>query len=127
MPAPREIARQRLGIKPNNKIILSIDGGGMRGIITLQLLKELEKLAGSPCYMWCDMVAGTSTGGLIASLILNKKSAVEIEQYYNQLVEKVFTKRSPLANRIYNPPAYDKKNFRAHTKRIVGDQTLKEL
>lgn len=127
MSTPREIARKNLGIKPANKIIISIDGGGMRGIFTLQLLKELEKLAGSPCYEWCDMVAGTSTGGLIASLILNKKSAIEIEEYYNQLVEKVFTKRSPLANRVYNPPAYDKKNFRVHTKRIVGDKTLKDL
>ena len=127
MSSPREIARQKLGVKANNKIILTIDGGGMRGIFTLQLLKELEKLAGSPCYIWCDMLAGTSTGGLIASLILNKKSAIEIEEYYNQLVEKVFTKRSSLANRVYNPPAYDKKYFRSHTKRIVGNKTLKDF
>jgi hypothetical protein len=127
MSTQREIARKNLGVKPNNKIILSIDGGGMRGIFTLQLLKELEKLADSPCYVWCDMVAGTSTGGLIASLILNKKSAIEIEQYYDQLVEKVFTKRSKLANRIYNPPAFDKKNFRTLVKKIVGNKTLREL
>lgn len=99
----------------------------MRGIFTLQLLKHLELLAGSPCYEWCDMVAGTSTGGLISSLILNKKSAIEIEAYYNTLVEKVFTKRSWVAHRIYNPPAYDKKNFRKIIKEIVGNQTLKQL
>lgn len=123
----RETARRNLGIPLTNKIILSIDGGGMRGIFTLQLLKKLEMLAGSPCYEWCDMVAGTSTGGLISSLILNKKSAVEIEEYYNTLVAKVFTRRSWLANRIYNPPAYDKRNFRKLTRDLVGDQTLKQL
>lgn len=127
MPTQREIARQNLGVKPSNKIILSIDGGGMRGIFTLQLLKELEKLAESPCYEWCDMVAGTSTGGLIASLILNKKSAVEIEQLYDKLVQRVFTKRSIFASRVFNPPEYDKKNFRIETKRIVGDKTLKDV
>lgn len=127
MPTPKEIARTNLGIPLQNKIILSIDGGGMRGIFTIQLLKQLEILAGSPCYQWCDMVAGTSTGGLITSLILNKKSAIEIEEYYNSLVAKVFTKRSPLAHRIYNPPAYSKKNFRKLTKELVGNQTLKEL
>lgn len=127
MANPKEIARKNLGIPAANKIILSIDGGGMRGIFTLQILKKLEWLAGGPCYEWCDMVAGTSTGGLISSLILNKKSAVEIEEYYNTLVSKVFTKRSWLANRIYNPPAYDKEHFRKLTRDIVGDRTLKEL
>jgi hypothetical protein len=127
MATLRETARTNLGIPQQNKIILSIDGGGMRGILTVQLLKHLELLAGSPCYAWCDMVAGTSTGGLISSLILNKKSAIEIEEYYNSLVAKVFTKRSWLAHRIYNPPAYDKKNFRKLTREIVGNQTLRQL
>lgn len=127
MANPRELARKNLGVPAENKVILSIDGGGMRGIFTLQILKKLEWLAGSPCYEWCDMVAGTSTGGLISSLILNKKSAVEIEEYYNTLVPKVFTRKSWLAHRIYNPPAYDKKNFRKLTREIVGDRTLKEL
>lgn len=127
MDESRKIARENLGIPLRNKVILSIDGGGMRGIFTLQILKKLEWLAGSPCYKWCDMVAGTSTGGLISSLILNKKSAIEIEEIYDTLVSKVFTKRSWLANRIYNPPAYDKKNFRELTHELVGDQTLKQL
>jgi len=127
MDETRKVARENLGIPLRNKVILSIDGGGMRGIFTLQILKKLEWLAGSPCYKWCDMVAGTSTGGLISSLILNKKSAIEIEEIYDTLVSKVFTKRSWLANRIYNPPAYDKKNFRELTHTLVGDQTLKQL
>lgn len=127
MATAKEIARKNLGIPIQNKIILSIDGGGMRGIFTLQLLKQLEQLAGSPCYEWCDMVAGTSTGGLITSLILNKKSASEIEEYYTSFLAKVFLKRSPLAHRVYNPPAYSKKNFRKLTKEIVGNQTLKHL
>ncbi len=88
MDETRKVARENLGIPLRNKVILSIDGGGMRGIFTLQILKKLEWLAGSPCYKWCDMVAGTSTGGLISSLILNKKSTIEIEEIYDTLVSK---------------------------------------
>jgi uncharacterized protein len=37
--------------------------------MTLQLLKKLEEIAGIPCFELFDMVAGTSTGGIIAGLI----------------------------------------------------------
>src|SRR6478609_1336898 len=112
MATKKQIAHQNLGIPEGNKVILSVDGGGMRGILTIQLLKKLEAIAGSPCYEWCDMVAGTSTGAIIVGLILKKKSAAEIEDHYIKLVSRVFTKRNMLANRYYNPPAFDKKNYR---------------
>ena len=42
-------AFEKLNIKPQQRIILSLDGGGMRGILTIQLLKQLEAVAGIPC------------------------------------------------------------------------------
>lgn len=123
----REIARKNLNIGVNKKIIISIDGGGMRGIFTIQLLKKLEELAGSPIYEWADMVAGTSTGAIISALITKKKSAIEIEEKYEQLVSQVFTSRGLLANRFYNPPAFDKVNYRKQLKTIIGDDTLKTV
>ena len=122
----KEIAHTHLGIAPNHKVILSIDGGGMRGIYTLQLLKKLEELAGAPCYQWCDMVAGTSTGGIIAALILSKKTAAEIEQLYINLISKVFTKRNLFSDRFLNPPKFDKINYRKYLKNIIGDTTLEQ-
>ena len=74
MTQKKERAHKNLNIPPENKIILSIDGGGMRGIFTLQLLKKLEEVAESPIYEWCDMVAGTSTGAIICGMILCKKT-----------------------------------------------------
>lgn len=127
METKKQIARTNLGVPQKNRIILSIDGGGMRGILTIQLLKRLETIAGSPCYEWCDMVAGTSTGGIIASLILKKKSAKEIEDLYVKLVSRVFTKRNILANRFYNPPAFDKENYRNLVKEIIGNSTLQDV
>ena len=115
-----------LGVPAGNKVILSIDGGGMRGIFTVQLLKKLEEVAGAPCYEWCDMVAGTSTGAIIASLILTKHTAAEIEDKYVELVSKVFTKRNFIADRYINPPKFDKVNYRKYVKEIIGDITLKQ-
>lgn len=127
MPTKKQTAYNNLGIPSGKKVIISIDGGGMRGIFTVQLLKKLEELAGSPCYEWCDMVAGTSTGAIIAGLMLKKNDANKIEEYYMNLVSRVFTKRNFLANRYYNPPAFDKKNYRNLLKQIIGDSTLEEL
>ena len=48
------------------KHILSIDGGGIRGILPLALLTEIESRR-RPCADLFDMVAGTSIGGIIAT------------------------------------------------------------
>jgi hypothetical protein len=120
MPTPK----QNLGIPEQNRIILALDGGGMRGILTLQLLKKLEEVAGAPCHQWCDMIAGTSTGAIIAGLILKRKSAKEIEDLYLQLVSQVFTKRNFFADRYLNPPKFDKKKYRNLLKQIIGDVSL---
>lgn len=46
--------------------ILSIDGGGIRGIIPARWLAELERRSGKPTCELFDLIAGTSTGGIIA-------------------------------------------------------------
>ncbi|KXN69898.1 FabD/lysophospholipase-like protein [Conidiobolus coronatus NRRL 28638] len=48
--------------------ILSIDGGGIKGIIPGVILKEIEKAAGIPACHLFDLIAGTSTGGILAAL-----------------------------------------------------------
>lgn len=119
-------ARKNLNIPLNHHIIISLDGGGMRGILTIQLLKKLEEVAGAPIYQWCNMVAGTSTGAIIAGLILKEKTAAEIEDLYKKMVSRVFTKRNLLASRFFNPPAFDKVNYRNILKQTVGDVTLQQ-
>ncbi len=46
--------------------ILSLDGGGIRGVIPALVLAELERLAGRPVSQMFDLIAGTSTGGILA-------------------------------------------------------------
>src|SRR3989442_4572018 len=54
--------------------ILSIDGGGIRGIIPAMVLAELERKTGRPICNLFDLIAGTSTGGVLA-LALTKPDA----------------------------------------------------
>lgn len=46
--------------------ILSIDGGGIRGIIPAMILAEIEKQTNKPISSLFDLIAGTSTGGILA-------------------------------------------------------------
>ncbi|MCA0371007.1 MAG: patatin-like phospholipase family protein [Proteobacteria bacterium] len=46
--------------------ILSIDGGGVRGVIPLTILSEIERRTGKPISESFDVITGTSTGGVIA-------------------------------------------------------------
>jgi len=125
MDAVRLQAFQKLNIDVNNRAILCLDGGGMRGILTIQLLKKLEETAGIPCYQLFDMIAGTSTGGIISGLIATGHTALEIEKLYENLVTEVFDKKL-LGNRFINPPAFTKEKYRTLLKGVVDDATLQE-
>jgi uncharacterized protein len=62
------------------KKILSIDGGGIRGVIPAVLLAEIERRTGRPIAETFDLVAGTSTGGILA-LGLTKPGANGTARY----------------------------------------------
>jgi predicted acylesterase/phospholipase RssA len=55
--------------KGNTRWICAIDGGGMRGIIALRALEQLEAYYETRCSTMFDMFAGTSTGGIIAAAL----------------------------------------------------------
>lgn len=50
--------------------ILCLDGGGMRGLALVQMLKEMERRTGRRVRDMFDLVAGTSTGGMIAAALI---------------------------------------------------------
>ncbi|KAH0890249.1 LOW QUALITY PROTEIN: hypothetical protein HID58_052678 [Brassica napus] len=83
--------------------ILSIDGGGIRGIIPATILafleSELQKLDGNEARLadYFDVVAGTSTGGLVTAMLTapNKEgrplfAASEIKEFYLEHCPKIF-------------------------------------
>jgi patatin-like phospholipase/acyl hydrolase len=79
--------------------VLSIDGGGIRGIIPATVLAELERRAGKPVAELFDLFAGTSTGGILA-LALTKPdqagrpawSAESLIELYEREGPKIFSR-----------------------------------
>jgi hypothetical protein len=120
-------AFDRLHIPPQNRALLCLDGGGIRGIMTIQILKALEEQAGAPCHQVFDMVAGTSTGAIIGGLIAAGHTAAEIDVLYEMFVGQVFTRRSPFAWQIVNPPTWSKANYRKLLKEKLGDVSLRQV
>jgi uncharacterized protein len=92
---------------PGPKRILALDGGGIRGAITLGFLKQLEdtvKERLGPEARLCDyfdFIGGTSTGSIIAALLAVGKKVSEIQQLYLQLGERVFGTKKNFFGRIY--------------------------
>lgn len=73
------------------KVILTIDGGGMRGIIPVAMLAELERMTGRRIQDLVHMVAGTSTGAIIAAGIALGMSAQEmLDVIYKDRLPKAF-------------------------------------
>lgn len=69
--------------------ILTLNGGGSKGVYTLGVLNELEKSLGSPLHQHFDLIYGTSTGAIIASLISLGNNVKFIEEKYFELVPDI--------------------------------------
>ncbi|AEE49583.1 patatin-like phospholipase family protein [Haliscomenobacter hydrossis] len=91
--------------------ILSLDGGGIRGIIPATILSAIEEKAKKPISELFDLVAGTSTGGIIASGLLipdaenanqPKYSAGNLLEFYTKEGARIFKKRLGLRVRGSN-------------------------
>ncbi|GGX87789.1 patatin-like phospholipase family protein [Vogesella alkaliphila] len=77
--------------------ILTLDGGGAKGFYTLGVLKEIEAMLGCPLYKRFDLVFGTSTGAIIASLIALGYEVDQIHALYVTHVPRVMACKSATA------------------------------
>jgi hypothetical protein len=105
--------------------ILSFDGGGTRGVLSIALLKELMLRVGksSPFEMF-DIICGTSTGGIIAGLLGIIRTRVdESESMYDELIDKVFGSKSNL-KLVTEQAFYDEVEFENILYRLCGDELM---
>lgn len=92
------------------KKILTLDGGGIRGIITIEILKEIETLLRSslnqnePIVLadYFDYISGTSTGAIIAACLSLGWSVDKIREFYIHRGAKMFDKASFLRRFKYS-------------------------
>ncbi|MCU4180172.1 patatin-like phospholipase family protein [Bosea sp. BH3] len=75
--------------------ILSLDGGGAKGFYTLGVLREIEGLVGCRLHEKFDLIFGTSTGAIIASLLALGHSVEEIHVVYKQYVPTIMKQKTP--------------------------------
>src|SRR5690606_373728 len=70
--------------------ILAIDGGGVKGVFPAAFLAALEEETGRPAAAHFDLIAGTSTGGIIALALGLGLSAREIVDFYRRYGPEIF-------------------------------------
>lgn len=75
--------------------ILSLDGGGIRGAFSAAFLAELERELGIRMADHFDLIAGTSTGGIIGIGLALGAPAERIENFFQSKGRQVFQKRQP--------------------------------
>ncbi|KAG7419804.1 Calcium-independent phospholipase A2-gamma [Fusarium oxysporum f. sp. rapae] len=90
-------------IKPKHAAprVLSLDGGGVRGIVELCVLRQIERHVGYgiAIHELFDLVVGTSTGGIVALGIFHQRwSTDDAINRFRDLARKAFTLRLGLGN-----------------------------
>lgn len=104
--------------------ILSIDGGGMKGVFACSYLNTLEKHFQVSLYNHFDLIAGTSTGGIIALGIGARKSAADILEFYREHGRAIFPPQIPgmvFVNQLSKGHGYTNKALRRALKGVFVD------
>ncbi|XP_043924421.1 85/88 kDa calcium-independent phospholipase A2 isoform X2 [Protopterus annectens] len=94
--------------------LLCLDGGGIKGLVLIQLLLALEKAAGRPIRELFDWVSGTSTGGILALAIVHGKSMEYLRCLYFRMKAEVFKGSRPYESAPLEE--FLKREFGEHTK-----------
>jgi uncharacterized protein len=110
-------------------VALAIDGGGIRGLIPALVLAEIERRTGRPIASMVDLIAGTSTGGIIACALAlpDPMPAEEIATLYEREGPVIFD-RSALhtitSANGYLDQRYDDKGLVDTLRRYLGTTRL---
>lgn len=112
--------------------VLTMDGGGYRGLFTAQLLAEWERQLGRPIATCFDLIVGTSTGGIVALGVASGMPASALVDFYIEDGKKIFPAPRSIwrfwagakhwITRKYNPAPLE-----AALKQRFGNKTMSDL
>jgi hypothetical protein len=118
------------------KRVLSLDGGGVKGMLTLGMLKPLEeelraRAGGGADFRLCDyydLIGGTSTGAIIATGLALGMSVDELIELYRKLGPEVFGRTA--GDGVFLQSKFDSKKLRralasVMTTKTIGSQDLR--
>lgn len=120
---------------PSERCLLSIDGGGIRGLMTAVWLHALQHRLPGPLAAHVDVFAGTSTGALLAAALGADMTTEDIVDHYRHHGERLFPRGfARLANqfgRVFTeglwPARYDAEPLARLLRTLFADMTLGAL
>lgn len=104
--------------------LLCIDGGGIRGIFAIAILQALEEEVGHPVGELFDVVAGTSTGAIIAASVSLNKNMKEVYESYKYYGEKIFTRQAKVG--LFKS-VYSDRSLRHLLKKAFGEVEMEDI
>jgi uncharacterized protein len=115
--------------------ILSLDGGGIRGIVAAKMLAAIEKEINQPLNEYFHLIAGTSTGSILAAAIANGHSSEDIVNLYQQKSAIIFPykkrfslRRIPLLLKHgISAPKYSEKGLTEVLQAAFGSKKLFDI
>jgi patatin-like phospholipase/acyl hydrolase len=110
--------------------ILTIDGGGIRGLIVLHVLCEIEKRTGKRINELFDVISGVSVGAMIAAMLkIGEISCDEMIELFKKSGKNLFSKPSPLSivGAGLFVPKYSAEKYGAELRKILGDRKMSDV
>jgi uncharacterized protein len=100
--------------------MLALDGGGIRGVLTLSILKAIETQLKQPLWQYFDYIAGTSTGAIIAAGLARGMSVDELIAFYKSTGTAMF-QRTRFLERLNS--LYRDGPLQQQLKQVFGETT----
>ncbi|XP_030588972.1 calcium-independent phospholipase A2-gamma-like isoform X2 [Archocentrus centrarchus] len=114
-------------VKGHGIRVLSIDGGGTRGVVPLQILKLLEDETGKKIHQMFDYICGVSTGAVLAFMLgLARFSIEECADMYRQFGSEVF-RQNPLVGTVkmgWSHSYYNTETWESILREKLGERVL---
>ncbi|EYC14955.1 hypothetical protein Y032_0038g3540 [Ancylostoma ceylanicum] len=109
-----ELIQQTTQWKENGKVLLALDGGGVKALVVTQILLCLEKEMGENLAPRVDWIAGTSSGGITSLMLCQGKPLKEAKRFFLDYRFRVFC-----GNKV-KVPKHDSKGVEEAAKVLFG-------
>jgi predicted acylesterase/phospholipase RssA len=120
---PAHLAAKIAKTPGGKKKLLALDGGGIRGALTLEILAKIEQIVGQPLGEYFDYIAGTSTGAIIATCLSLGMTVDKLREFYERSGPAMFDKASLIRRLHYK---FEDDSLADMLRTVIGDKAGKD-